>query len=155
MKNCSLYKYFGAPFGGILAGDSERLKDMYHTRRMFGGGLASTYFVAALALKGIEGFEERFAKAISKARVLFEMLNELPGIEVGELEHGSNIFPVSFGPDLNADIIVQRLKEGDVFVHPSEGADFVSVLVVNTTVLRQPNDAIFTTFKEALSAAQS
>ncbi|MCZ6876280.1 MAG: beta-eliminating lyase-related protein, partial [bacterium] len=45
----SLYKYFGAPFGAILAGDSQLIDGMFHSRRMFGGGLASVYFPAALA----------------------------------------------------------------------------------------------------------
>ena len=56
----SLYKYFGAPFGSVLAGTAEFCDGLYHDRRMFGGGLASANFSAALfALKGAEGFEER------------------------------------------------------------------------------------------------
>ena len=56
----SLYKYFGAPFGAILAGTVEFTDGLYHDRRMFGGGLASANFAAALALHGIDGFEARF-----------------------------------------------------------------------------------------------
>ena len=36
----SLYKYFNAPSGAILAGPRALLDGMYHTRRMFGGGPA-------------------------------------------------------------------------------------------------------------------
>ena len=35
----SLYKYFNAASGAILAGPRELLDGMYHARRMFGGGL--------------------------------------------------------------------------------------------------------------------
>ena len=35
----SLYKYFNAASGAILAGPRAMLDDMYHVRRMFGGGL--------------------------------------------------------------------------------------------------------------------
>ena len=35
----SLYKYFVAPFGAILAGPDAFINDLYHDRRMFGGGL--------------------------------------------------------------------------------------------------------------------
>ena len=35
----SLYKYFNAASGAILAGPRELIDGMYHTRRMFGGGL--------------------------------------------------------------------------------------------------------------------
>ena len=63
----SLYKYFGAPYGAILAGDPQLIEGMFHTRRMFGGGLASSYFAAGLALKGTEGFEERLGAAMAIA----------------------------------------------------------------------------------------
>src|SRR5258708_3806490 len=35
----SMYKYFNASSGAILAGPKALLADLYHTRRMFGGGL--------------------------------------------------------------------------------------------------------------------
>src|SRR5712691_3626674 len=35
----SLYKYFNAASGAILAGPKALLGDLFHTRRMFGGGL--------------------------------------------------------------------------------------------------------------------
>ena len=63
----SQYKYFGAPFGAILAGSSDFIDGLYHTRRMFGGCLYSSFMAAALALRGSEGFEERFSAAMSKA----------------------------------------------------------------------------------------
>lgn len=151
----SLYKYFGAPFGAILAGDLEIIDDMYHTRRMFGGGLDSVYFAAAIALKGVDGFEERFASAISKGRELFDMLNTLPGISIGEFEHGSNIFPVAFSNGLDTMTIVRELEAGGIHVQTDEASGGVSALTVNTTILRQSNDAIFNTFKDALIAVRS
>ena len=39
----SLYKYFNAPSGAILAGPSALLDQMFHVRRMFGGGLAKVW----------------------------------------------------------------------------------------------------------------
>ena len=52
----SSYKYFGAPFGGILAGTKEFIKDMFNDRRMFGGGIPFGYIAAALSLDGVDGF---------------------------------------------------------------------------------------------------
>ena len=151
----SLYKYFGAPFGAILSGDSQMLEGMYNIRRMFGGGLASSYSAAALALKGIEGFEERFLEALLKAKDLFGRLNTLPGIEVTEFDQGSNIFPMMFAPGLNADRVVQSLRQRGVFLYPNEGTNIISRLTVNTTILRQSNDAIFEAFREALRAGET
>ena len=48
----SLYKYFGAPFGAILAGTVEFTDGLYHDRRMFGGGLASANFAGSVGTSG-------------------------------------------------------------------------------------------------------
>jgi len=149
----SLYKYFGAPFGAVLAGDSNLIGGMYHTRRMFGGGLASAYFVAGLALRGTIGFEERFQEALNKGRDLSRRLNKLPGIQVREFEHGSNIFPLEFAAGVAIERVVGRLRKSGVFLYPDEGTDSISRLTVNTTILRQPNETIFEAFREALDAA--
>ena len=84
----SLYKYFGAPFGAILAGTAEFADGLYHDRRMFGGGLASANFAAALALQGIDGFEARFNRAMTRASALFDKINALESITVERFEHG-------------------------------------------------------------------
>ena len=149
----SLYKYFGAPFGAILAGDSKWIDGMYHTRRMFGGGLSQAYLVAALALQGVQGFEARFRRAMLKGRELFDSLNTLDGIHITEFEHGSNIFPVEFDDAAGHQAMIDELRERGVFVYPSEEGGSVSTLSVNTTILRQPNDQIVTAFREALNSS--
>ena len=146
----SLYKYFGAPYGAMLAGTDDFIKDMYHNRRMFGGGLPSAYMAAGLALKGTEGFEERFAAAMERARAIFARLNDLPGIEVTAFEHGSNIFPMDVGPDIEVAKLVSALRRQGVFVFP-EGDDQKRILLtVNTTVLRQTEAQLIGAFEEAL-----
>ena len=67
----SLYKYFGAPFGAILAGTSEFMDVLYHDRRMFGGGLASANFAAALALQGIDGVRRAFQSCYGTGKNTF------------------------------------------------------------------------------------
>ena len=47
----SLYKYFGAPFGSVLAGTAEFCDGLYHDRRMFGGGLASANFCSSIDIE--------------------------------------------------------------------------------------------------------
>ena len=149
----SLYKYFGAPFGAILAGDSQLIDGMFHTRRMFGGGLASAFFAAALALQGIEGFSVRFEEALLKARELFQRLSSLPDIEIKEFDHGSNIFPIKFASGVDLDRLIEALHQRDVFVYPDEATGTISSLTVNTTLLRQSNEAIFQAFRLALNAS--
>ena len=147
----SLYKYFGAPYGGILAGTSEFIEGLYHDRRMFGGGLAAAYMSAALALKGVQGFEARFGAAMDQAAELFERLNALPGIHVGRYENGSNIYPVELDARVDFGRFASALKARWVFVYPGEGEPGRIHLTVNTTVLRQSNDDLFGAFEYALS----
>src|SRR5258705_1376870 len=60
----SLYKYFNAASGAILAGPRELLDGMYHVRRMFGGGLCHAWPFAAVALHYLSGFSGRFSRAV-------------------------------------------------------------------------------------------
>jgi len=150
----SLYKYFGAPFGAMLSGTTEFIGDLYHARRMFGGGLSSAFFAAALALKGCDGFEERFSTAMKKAAGLFARINTLEGIDIGQYENGSNIFPVKLSSNVDTERFISALREHWVFVYPDESGSGRLHLTVNTTILRQSNDDLFTAFKDALSKSR-
>ena len=151
----SLYKYFGAPFGAILAGTEEFCRDLYHDRRMFGGGLSSASLAAALALQGMDGFEERFAEAMSKAEDLFVELNRLGGMNVKSYEHGSNIFPVALHEDVDVEKFIEELAGYSVVVNTDEGNPTKIHLTVNTTILRQSNEDISRAFEAALNNARS
>lgn len=133
----SLYKYFGAPFGAILAGPAELIDGLYTERRMFGGGLPSAALAAAAALEGLNGFEERFAQAMAKGRALFDALGVEP------FEHGSNIYT------LGRPVDPARLLERHVVVAPT--ADGILPLTVNTTILRQSNDDLIAAFHDAMT----
>ncbi len=150
----SLYKYFGAPYGGLLAGNGEMIGEMYHDRRMFGGGLASSGLAAAIALNGLDGFEQRFTSAMAKASELFEGLNQLSAMKVGRFENGSNIFPVELDESIDQPRLMKKLSELQIIVRPAEGSDVLSTLAVNTTLLRQSNEEIVAAFREALRHAE-
>ena len=151
----SLYKYFGAPFGAILAGTAEFMDGLYHDRRMFGGGLASANFAAALALQGIDGFEKRFNRAMTRASVLFETINALESITVEPFEHGSNIFPLKLESDVDSTRFVEVLKKHSVSVSPPEGDHAGRImLTVNPTVLRQDIQELHCAFERAVKESQ-
>ena len=151
----SLYKYFGAPFGAILAGTAEFTDGLYHDRRMFGGGLASANFAAALALQGIDGFEERFNRAMTRAKVLFDKINALEGINVERFEHGSNMFPLKLESDVDSTRFVKTLEERSVSVSPPDGDHAGRImLTVNSTILRQDIQDLLCTFERAIKESQ-
>ena len=146
----SLYKYFAAPFGAVLAGTDSFISDLYHDRRMFGGGLASASLVAGVALRATEGFEDRFTASMDRASALFARLNELDGISIGRFEHGSNIFPLELDPGVDAESFLSALLQHWVFVYRDEFDPDRILLHVNTTILRQTNDALLAAFEDAL-----
>ena len=149
----SLYKYFGAPFGAILAGSAEFCRDLFHHRRMFGGGLSGVALAAALALDGMDGFERRFADAMRKAGKLFDELNQIPGLCVVPYEHGSNIFRLTLPNGADAERFTERLAEFGVFASADEDdrPPIPSIhLTVNTTILRQTNERIASAFRECI-----
>ena len=151
----SLYKYFGAPFGAILAGTAEFTDGLYHDRRMFGGGLASANFAAALALQGIDGFEGRFNRAMTRAKVLFDKISALESINVERFEHGSNMFPLRLESDVDSTRFVKTLEAHSVSVSPPDGDHAGRImLTVNPTLLRQDIQDLLCTFERAIKESQ-
>lgn len=151
----SLYKYFGAPFGAILAGPSSLLAGMHHTRRMFGSGLNSMGLAAALAYRGMDGFEQRFAEAMAKASQLIHALQGQTGLRVERITSGSNLFPIEFDRWVDRARLIASLRSRSVFLFPDDGDPGAYHLSINTTLLRQSNEAIVSAFAEAIAAAGS
>lgn len=148
----SLYKYFGAPFGAILAGTAKFTDGLYHERRMFGGGLASANFAAALALQGIEGFEARFNRAMAHATALFDKINALDGIHIEPFKHGSNIFPLKLGSDVDSQRFVKTLEARAVSVSaPDSDNSRRIMLTVNPTILRRDVQYLCCVFEGAIA----
>ena len=99
----SLYKYFNAPSGAILAGPSALLDQMFHVRRMFGGGLAKVWPFAAIALHYFQGFPERYARAVGVAREWTQLVSGHESFSTEPIPAGTNLFLLKVHhADLNA-----------------------------------------------------
>jgi len=88
----SLYKYFNATSGAILAGPRDLLDGMYHGRRMFGGGLASVWPFAIVALHYLDGFDARFRRAVATAEDWIRQLGRHDAFAVERITPGTNWF---------------------------------------------------------------
>jgi threonine aldolase len=150
----SLWKYFGAPFGAILAGDAAVIDGLYHDRRMFGGGLPSAYLAAALALEGMDGFEARLGEAFSRARDLCDLLGALDGLQPQPYLNGSNIVPVVVDPSVDPQRLPAALFEDGVAVGDISGEPAAFRLTINPTLLRRPVDALLASFAQALEQSR-
>ena len=99
----SLYKYFNAVSGAILAGPRALLDDIYHTRRMFGAGLPGAWPFAAVALHHLPGFVDRFRDAVAVSESFIEQLTRHDAFTVERMPGGTNLFRLRVAtPDLAA-----------------------------------------------------
>jgi threonine aldolase len=124
----SLYKYFNAAGGAILAGPHALLDDIYHTRRMYGGGLYQAWPYAAVALHYLEGFHERFARAISVSEDFIRRLSRIDGVAVERVPSGTNLFRLRVIRTNAAALQTRLAARGIVLANPSaEGTFLVGV----------------------------
>lgn len=149
----SLYKCFNSTAGALLAGPRKLIKDLYHVRRMFGGGLHQVWPDAAVALHYLDGFAERYTSAVSATEALFRALGAHPNCRLEKKPQGTNVTLLKV-KGANAASLPQRLRAKGIAIGPaqrsaSETADFV--LVANESVLRRPTSEIIDAFVEALT----
>jgi threonine aldolase len=87
----SMYKYFNAASGAILAGPRSLLENLFQPRRMFGNGLSHVWPFAAVALHFFEGFPERYAQAVATSEKVITALQPDSRFEVARVPNGTNI----------------------------------------------------------------
>ncbi|MGC2199111.1 MAG: aminotransferase class I/II-fold pyridoxal phosphate-dependent enzyme [Stellaceae bacterium] len=153
----SLYKYFNAAGGAVLAGPKQLLEGLYHQRRMFGGSLRQAWPYAAVALHYLEGFSERFASAAAAAESLFQRLKEHPQCEVLRSAAATNVTRLRIA-GRNAAAFAERLSTADIAIRQAlrasdEWAEFE--LFTNETILRRPLEEIIEAFTKTLGRASS
>jgi threonine aldolase len=120
----SLYKYFNAASGAILAGPRDLLEGMVHVRRMFGGGLSSVWPFAAVALHYLTGFSDRFSRAVQTSEDLIRDLSRHDGLAIDRIPSGTNLFrlrvrssdPVAFQSRLATRGVILPAPERDTFL---------------------------------------
>ena len=135
----SMYKYFNAPFGAMLTGPAPLIEAATILRHQFGGGMRHAWQSAAIALHYLDGFEERYRKAVRRGDELLRRL-EQKNVKVHRLEAGTNIFQVEFPSVPGADF-QKRLADRGITIGrpPAQGP---MNLMVNETILRRSPEEI-------------
>ncbi len=149
----SLYKYFNAPSGAILAGPRQLLDAVFHMRRMFGGGLNQCWPFAAVALHYVEGFADRYRRAVDTSERLFRMLEETGRFRIERIPNGSNIVLLHL---LKGDrkSFVEKLATKGIAVAVPPGMNACR-LTINESVIRRSPEELAQAFVAADSALYS
>jgi threonine aldolase len=143
----SLYKYFNAPSGAILAGPRALLDGMYHTRRMFGAGLPAAWPFAAVARHFLPGFVDRFRQAINVSEAWARRIERHEAFTVERIERGTNLMYLRVTG--NAAGFRIRMRDAGVILGAPR-ADGRFLLGVNETWTRRPADELAGLFVNAL-----
>ena len=143
----SMYKYFNATAGAVLAGPKALLANLYHTRRMFGGGLPHVWPYAAVALHYMDGFEDRFRAAVDNSEKTIAILRDDTNFVIERIPNGTNIFRMRV-PNVNPPVYQGRLDAAGIVAQVPNGLWFT--LQVNETWNNAPGEEIASRFRRAL-----
>ena len=144
----SLYKYFNAASGAILAGPRDLLDGMYHVRRMFGGGLPNVWPFAAVALHYVSGFQDRYGQAVLISEDLIRSLREDNAFTIDRVPLGTNLFRLQVRTADQA-AFQRRLASRGVLLSSPQRDTFL--VAVNETLNRMTAAELTSAFVRAMA----
>lgn len=144
----SMYKYFNAASGAVLAGPKSLLENLFHPRRMFGGGLCHVWPFAAVALHYFDGFPERFGQAVATSERVIAALQSDSRFEVERIPNGTNIFLLR-AKQAKADSYRQRAQANGIALGAPQNDRFT--VQVNETWGRATPQEIIDRFRKSLA----
>jgi threonine aldolase len=109
----SLYKYLGAPFGGVLSGSRPLMAKARELRHLFGGTIYHGWQAALPALDALDGAEARYASVRAAGERLMAALERTPGFKVRRIDNGSNLAVLEIAPERQVGL-EQRLQKANV-----------------------------------------
>ncbi len=143
----SLYKYFNAPSGAILAGPRALLDGMFHTRRMFGAGLPAAWPYAAIPLHYLPGFVARFRQAVETSESFIRNLGGDDRFSVERITPGTNLFRLQVAGARTETLRTRLRDQGVDLPAPRSGGAFL--LGVNETWNRAAPEDLAHRFRTA------
>jgi threonine aldolase len=146
----SLYKYFNAGTGAILAGPQTVIEQVAHARKVFGGGLFQAWPYAAVALYYLEGFAERYQKAVAVAETLLTQFEQHPRFRVERIPHGTNIVKLHVR-DVDGAKYQAALRNRGVYLGNPRPNSGEFMLTINESLNRHSPDELAKVFIESLS----
>jgi threonine aldolase len=112
-----LSKGLAAPVGSMLAGSQEFIDRARSVRKMLGGGMRQAGVIAAAGLIALEKMPARLHEDHQNAKVLAELLKEIPVLELDPSNVRTNILMVGIArTGYDSDKLTSLLKANGVLV---------------------------------------
>jgi threonine aldolase len=144
----SMYKYFNAPFGAILAGPAALIEHVETLRHQFGSMILRGWESAAVALHYFNGFTERYGSAVRNGERLLKLLADSGKVQVERVSHGSNIASIRLASG-TTDALGQRLARVGIVLRGAKDSPQTN-LQINETLTRRPPEEIAQEFFKAV-----
>jgi threonine aldolase len=145
----SLWKCFNAVSGAVLAGSKQFTEGLFHTRRMFGGGLPQAWPCAAVALQYADTYVDEYSKAWRTADRFLSLLQKDKRFAVEKIANGTSAFKLSVqGGDPGS--FAERLLARNIVLPRPQTDGGIFWMVVNTTLNSAKPEELAKSFVEAL-----
>jgi threonine aldolase len=113
-------KGLGAPIGGVIAGTSDFIDEVWRWKQRLGGSMRQAGVCAAACVYALDHHVDRLADDHANARALARGLSQIQGIEVQQPE--TNL--VFFKPDgagVGGDDMIKALRQRGVLLAMMDG----------------------------------
>ena len=112
-----LSKGLAAPVGSMLLGSRQFIERARSVRKLLGGGMRQVGVLAAAGLIALEKMPARLQQDHQNARLLADLLREVPGLDLDPARVRTNIFMVGIaGTGLESEEISALLKRNGVLI---------------------------------------
>ncbi len=143
----SMWKCFNAASGAILAGSRTFTTNLFHERRMFGGGLPAAWPFAAVALHFADGFIDDYKTAWQNAEKFFSLLLKEENFQITKYENGSHIVLLNI-KNANNKRFTDSLSKKNIQLPASDENGFL--LKINPSLNRETPQNLAQYFIESL-----
>jgi threonine aldolase len=147
----SLYKCFNSASGAILAGSKAFTTNLFHERRMFGGGLPSVWPFAAVALHFADSFLDDYKTALQNSEKFISLIQKEDKFNVIKFENGSHIIRLNI-KNANLKKFSESLSEKNIHLNAPDENGFL--LKINPSLNRETVQNLADSFIESLKDSE-
>lgn len=147
----SLYKCFNSASGAILAGSKTFTTNLFHERRMFGGGLPSAWPFAAVALHFADTFIDDYKIALQNAEKFFSLIQKRENFNIIKYENGSHIVRLNI-KNANLKRFSESLTKENIHLNAPDENGFL--LKINPSMNRETPQNLADYFIESLKDSE-